>query len=162
MIETEKPKLDAFFAQLLSNSEEKQVEAESVTKVTETKTGHFQNMLNRFIDRGVWFEVSADKFLIYDEKETLKRSDLEFLKIHYSEVLCTLQQSLLTKHLFSHSSELLENFSFEIQEREALLQTIDENPFMIYQSAVKAVTRSWFEYLVEIHILGGNSGNRGN
>ena len=95
------------------------------------------------------FDVSADDFLIIDEAQKLKLSDLEFLKINKAAILCQLQQSLLMKHLFSHSPERFEDFSFEVMERESLLSITAKTPFETYFEAVKATTRKWFAELLK-------------
>jgi hypothetical protein len=115
----------------------------------EYKSEKLHEILNRFIENGVAFDVSADDFLFIDTAQTLKLSDMEFLKLNHSIVLCTLQQSLLMKHLFSHSPEQFEDFAFEIMERESLMATTDNTPFEIYFEAVKSVTRRWFAELLD-------------
>ena len=113
----------------------------------------FHAVLNRFIADGIAFEVSADDFQTIDGANLLKKSDREFLKINGAAILCQLQQSLLMKHLFSHSPELLEDFAFEITERECLsspLTITDKTRFEIYFEAVKFTTRKWFEDLLEM------------
>ncbi len=127
-------------------------------ELAELKADVFHAELNRFIENGVAFDVSADDFLFIDTAQTLKLSDMEFLKLNHSIVLCTLHQSLLMKHLFSHSPEQFEDFAFEIQEREALFSEVstnspltitDKTPFEIYFAVVKEVTKKWFTELLE-------------
>ncbi len=118
-------------------------------ELAELKAEKFHDVLNRFIEAGVAFDVSSDDFLFIDTAQTLKLSDMEFLKLNHSIVLCTLQQSLLMKHLFSHSPEQFEDFAFEIMERESLMATTDKTPFEIYFEAVKSVTRRWFAELLD-------------
>ncbi len=115
----------------------------------EIKTDYFHRILNRFIKNGITFEVSADDFHFIDEAQKLKLSDLEFLKLNNADVLCHLQQSLLMKHLFNHSPELLDDFAFEIKERESLLTITDKTPFEIYEEAIKDTTMKWFTDLLE-------------
>jgi len=88
---------------------------------------------------------------------TQLQTAIEFLKINKTMILCQLQQSLLMKHLFSHSPEQLEDFAFEIREREALilrdcpnsqLTITAETTFEIYCEAVKQTTRKWFAELL--------------
>ncbi len=112
----------------------------------------FHQILNRFIEKGITFEVSADDFQTVDGANALKISDKEFLKLNGAAILCQLQQSLLMKHLFSHSPELFEDFAFEIRERECLktpLRITDKTRFEIYLEAVKSTTRKWFTDLLE-------------
>ena len=127
-------------------------------ELAELKADYFHAQLNGFIENGVAFDVSADSFIFIDSNQKLKLSDMEFLKTNHSNFLCHLQQSILTKHLFSHSPEQLEDFAFEIQEREAIfseesletqLTITAETPFEIYLEAVKAVTKKWFADLLE-------------
>jgi hypothetical protein len=117
-------------------------------ELAEIKTNHFHKVLNRFIEAGVTFDVSADDFLIIDAAQKLKLSDLEFLKINKAAILCQLQQSLLMKHLFSHSPERFEDFAFEISERESLLTITAKTSYEIYFEAVKQTTRKWFADLL--------------
>lgn len=127
-------------------------------ELAEFKTEKFHEVLNRYIATGVAFDVSADDFLFIDEAQNLKLSDMEFIKLNNEAVLCHLQQSLLVKHLFNHSPEQLEDFSFEIMEREAIFSEVsteleltkaDKTPFEIYCEAVKDVTKKWFADLLE-------------
>ncbi len=116
------------------------------------QTATLTDILNRFIEKGITFDVSADDFQVIDANRILKTSDKEFLELNAAAILCTLQQSLLVKHLFSHSPEQFEDFAFEIQERECLsspLRITDKTQFEIYCEAVKCVTRRWFTELLE-------------
>ncbi len=121
------------------------------------KTDYFHSVLNRFIEAGVTFDVSADNFLFIDPAQTLKLSDMEFLKINSAAILCQLQQSLLMKHLFNHAPEQFEDFAFEIRELEAIilanrpeteLRITDKTQFQIYFDAVNQTTRKWFADLL--------------
>ncbi|MEJ7862366.1 MAG: hypothetical protein WKF90_12115 [Pyrinomonadaceae bacterium] len=132
--------------------------SENKEELAELKAEKLHAELNRFIENGVAFDVSSDDFLFIDTAQTLKLSDMEFLKLNHSIVLCTLQQSLLVKHLFSHSPEQFEDFAFEIQEREAIFSEVstnspltitDKTPFEIYFEAVKSITHKWFADLLE-------------
>jgi hypothetical protein len=117
-------------------------------ELAEFKADYFHTELNRFIENGVAFDVSADGFNFIDAAQTLKLSDMEFLKTNHSNFLCHLQQSLLMKHLFSHSPEQLEDFAFEIMERESLLAINIKTPLEIHLDAVKDTTRKWFADLL--------------
>ncbi len=115
------------------------------------KSEKLHEALNRFITDGITFDVSADDFQMIDPAERLKASDKEFLKLNGAAILCTLQQSLLMKHLFSHSPEQFEDFAFEITERECLsspLRITDKTRYEIYFEAVKSTTRKWFADLL--------------
>jgi hypothetical protein len=118
-------------------------------ELTEIKADYFHSELNRLIENGVVFEVSADGFLLYDDNRTLKTSDKEFLKLNYADVLCTIQQALLVKHLFSHSPEQFEDFAFEISERKSLMSDSNITDYELYRAAVMDVTRIWFENLLK-------------
>jgi hypothetical protein len=173
-----KKKLSAFFDQFIDTGSratgESETQSELVSVVirsgqlvdapknnnelAEIKTDYFHTELNSFIENGVAFDVSSDDFLFIDTAQTLKLSDMEFLKLNHSIVLCTLQQSLLMKHLFSHSPEQFEDFAFEILEREAIFSEVstnspltitDKTPFEIYFEAVKSITHKWFAELLE-------------
>jgi hypothetical protein len=122
------------------------------------KSEKLHEILNRFIFAGVSFDVSTDDFQIVDNAGILKTSDREFLELNYSIILCTLQQSLLMKHLFNHSPEQFEDFAFEIREREAIFSEDclnsqvtkgDKTRFEIYFRAVESVTRKWFDELLK-------------
>jgi hypothetical protein len=122
------------------------------------KADKLHEVLNRFIAGGITFDVAADDFLFIDTAQTLKLSDMEFLKLNHSIVLCTLQQSLLMKHLFNQSPERFEDFAFEVRECEAIfsedcletpLTKADKTRYEIYFEAVKCVTRRWFNELLE-------------
>jgi hypothetical protein len=121
------------------------------------KAEKLHEVLNKFIFAGVTFDVATDDFQIVDNAGILKTSDREFLELNYPIVLCQLQQSLLIKHLFSHSPEQLEDFAFEIEEREAVISEEsletqvtkgDKTRFEIYFDAVKFTTRKWFAGLL--------------
>jgi hypothetical protein len=121
------------------------------------KAEKLHEILNRFIFAGITFDVATDGFQIVDNAGILKTSDREFLKINFSIILCQLQQSLLMKHLFSHSPEQFEDFAFEIRERQAIfsenclnsqLRITVETNFEIYFRAVESVTRKWFSGLL--------------
>lgn len=120
-------------------------------ELAEYKAEKFHQVLNRFIEKGITFDVAENDFQVIDPAQVLKISDREFLKLNDAAILCTLQQSLLMKHLFSHSPEQLEDFAFEIAERECLktpLRITDKTRFEIYFEAVKSVTRIWFDLLL--------------
>ncbi len=117
-------------------------------ELADIKSEKLHEILNRFIESGVTFDVSTDDFQIVDNAKILKTSDKQFLELNYSIILCQLQQSLLMKHLFSHSPERFEDFAFEITEREAMLTKTDEKDFEIYFQIVKSVTRKWFADLL--------------
>lgn len=122
-------------------------------ELREIKSGKIHEVLNRFIENGTTFDVSADDFQVIDRNQKLKTSDKEFLKLNGAAILCHLQQSLFMKHLFSHSPEQFEDFAFEITERECLsspLTITDKTRFEIYFEAVKFITRKWFEDLLEM------------
>jgi len=109
-------------------------------------------VLNRFIEKGIAFDVSANDFQTIDGAQILKTSDKDFIQLNGAAILCTLQQSLLMKHLFSHSPEQFEDFAFEIRERECLktpLRITDKTRFEIYSEAVKEVTANWFAELLK-------------
>ncbi len=122
------------------------------------KSEKLHQVLNRFIEVGCAFDVSTDDFQVIDSNRILKTSDREFLELNDVVILCQLQQSLLMKHLFSHSPEQFEDFSFEMLGREAIfsenclnssLTKADETPFEIYFEAVKGVTKKWYSDLLD-------------
>ncbi len=116
--------------------------------LAEFKTEKFHEILNRFIENGITFDVSADDFQVIDNNQILKTSDKQFLELNDAAILCQLQQSLLMKHLFSHSPEQFEDFAFEIRERESIMTEVAETTYERYCTAVKDVTRNWFEHLM--------------
>jgi hypothetical protein len=122
------------------------------------KSEKLHEVLNKFILAGVTFDVSIDDFQVIDNAQVLKTSDREFLELNYSIILCQLHQSLLMKHLFSHSPEHFEDFAFEITESEAIISEDcletqvtkgDKTRFEIYFEAVRLTTRRWFSILLE-------------
>lgn len=117
-------------------------------ELADIKSEKLHEILNRFIADGVRFEVSDDGFQIIDSNQNLKASDKEFLKLNDAAILCQLQQSLLTKHLFSLSPELIEDFAFEIEEREALMAINNDESFPSQSEAVRDVSKNWFNYLL--------------
>ncbi len=127
-------------------------------ELADIKSEKLHEILNKFIFAGVTFDVSTDDFQIVDNAGILKTSDKQFFELNYSIILCQLQQSLLMKHLFNHSPEQLEDFCFEVAEREAInseecLNTQvtkgDKTRFEIYFRAVESVTRKWFDELLK-------------
>jgi hypothetical protein len=119
------------------------------SEAAKIKADYFYSKLNRFIEAGITFDVSADDFLFIDTAQTLKISDMEFLKLNRAAILCQLQQSLLMKHLFSHSPERFEDFAFEITERESLLTITAKTRYQVYCEAVRDVTAKWFGNLLD-------------
>ncbi len=87
----------------------------------ESKSGKVHETLNRLIEAGIQFEVSADDFQSIDTGQILNVLDKEFLKLNDAIILCELQQSLLMKNLFNNSPQCLEDFRFEIFERESII-----------------------------------------
>jgi len=118
-------------------------------ELRETKSEKLHEILNRFIADGITFDVSADDFQTVDPAQRLNTSDAEFLKLNGAAILCHLQQSLLVKHLFSHSTEQFEDFAFEIAEREAIMTGDGRESFSIHCEAVKDVTKKWFAELLD-------------
>jgi len=100
--------------------------------------------LHRMIAVGVSFDVSANDFQTIDGGQILKTSDKEFLKLNAAAILCTLQYSLLVKHLFSHAPEQLEDFACAVAEREAIMIGDGRESFSIHCEAVKDVSKNWF------------------
>lgn len=112
------------------------------------KSDKMHESLNRLVDAGIVFDVSTTDFLIIDNDKRLTESDNRFLESNYQSVLCELQQSLLTKHLFSNSPECLEDFIFEVRERESILTETDEMTLKIYCDASMQTTKKWFDSLL--------------
>ncbi len=120
-------------------------------KLAEYKAEKLHEVLNRFIEKGITFDVSETDFQIIDNANLLKKSDREFLQLNNAAILCQLQQTLLMKHSFNHSPDQLEDFAFEIMERESLkkpLRITDKTRFEIYLEAVGEVTKKWFAELL--------------
>lgn len=147
MIAEMKKNEESFFADILASIDY----GRAVPELLRERQGEsLTELLNPMIEAGVWFEVSADKFLIFDEWQVLKLAELQFLKLNYSDVLCTLQQSLLTKHLFSHSKHLLSDFAFELYEREGILTGGGAVSIEAHFEAVRQVTKKWFTDLLSM------------
>jgi hypothetical protein len=126
-------------------------------ELADFKAEKLHEVLNRYIEAGITFDVSADDFYFIDPAQILKLSDMEFLKLNDGAILCQLQQSLLMKHLFNHSPEQFEDFAFEIKERESIfsadclikpLSKTAETQYQFYFEAVKSVTKKWFAELL--------------
>jgi hypothetical protein len=141
--------------QLVSELQTKIYVPKNNDELADFQNDYFHEVLNRFIENGITFKISADDFQIVDPAQILKTSDKEFLKLNGAAILCNVQQSLLTKHLFSHSPEQFEDFSFEIAEREAIMTGDGRESFSIHCEAVKSTTRKWFEDLLEKKDIAG-------
>lgn len=144
-------KNNSFFADIIAAVElpSKPLEKCNVESLTLKKqSATLTAILNRFIEKGITFDVSADDFQAIDANQTLKTSDREFLEINSAAILCTLHQSLLVKHLFSHSPEQFEDFAYEIEERESLMSKTTVVSYESHFAAVTDVTRRWFEQLI--------------
>ena len=122
--------------------------AVSTAALIDYKTTELHLILDRLIDAGITFDVSETDFQVIDSAKVLKNSDMNFLEINDQTILCHLQQSLLMKHLFSHSPEKFEDFAFEVRERESLLSTPLKTSFELYFEAVRSVTQKWFAELL--------------
>ena len=150
-LKTQLTKADKSQLKLVSSvcvSDELRHSPKNNNELADFKAEKFHTVLNRFIEKGITFDVSATNFQIIDRAQILKTSDKQFLQINNAAILCHLQQSLLMKHLFSHSPELLEDFSFEIMERESLLTIPAKTLFEIYFEAVRSITLKWFNDLL--------------
>jgi hypothetical protein len=122
-------------------------------ELADFKAGKFHEILNRFIESGIWFEVSADDFQTIDGAQILKASDKDFLEFNSAAILCQLQQSFLMKHLFNHAPEQFEDFAFEVREREAIYAadylkkpvriTAETLAADFYFAAVSDVSKKW-------------------
>ena len=115
---------------------------QELTKADETRNDAILSRINRLISEGVKFEILADSF------EAFGLSNTESFKFddQRKEVLCALQQMYLQKHLFDHSSELLEAFKTEIHERSAIVT--DGGSEVVFQ-AVSEVCAQWIEGAIE-------------
>ncbi len=145
------------FDTALPSINQKNYAPKETDELFEYKADYFHTELNRFIENGVAFDVCADDFQTIDNNQKLKVSDKEFLELNNAAILCQLQQSLLVKHLFNHSPEQLEDFAFEIRERESIFSEVstnspltitDKTRFEIYFFAVKDTTHKWFADLL--------------
>jgi endo-beta-N-acetylglucosaminidase D len=122
---------------------------ELIETLSPKKQTTLTGILNRFIEKGITFDVAADEFHFIDTNHTLKLSDMEFLKLNGAAILCQLQQSLLMKHLFSHSPEQFEDFACAIAKREAIMTGDGRESFSIHCEAVKDVSKNWFIRLLK-------------
>jgi hypothetical protein len=105
--------------------------------------------LDAMIEASAAFDVSEDKFEIVGS-DNLTEGQKQYLVDNEREVLCTLHQRLLLKHLFSHSPELLEEFAFDIYEREAILADGNGNyTYETYFEAVRVTSQKWFVRLID-------------
>lgn len=71
------------------------------------------DFLNELIEREVYFDVGENEFKVINPGR-LNITDRNFLTNNYDVVLCTLQQCLLVKYLFTISPTALNIFSSEI------------------------------------------------
>ena len=117
-------------------------------ELADLKSEKLHAHLNRFIENGITFDVSADDFQIIDTGQFLKTSDKEFLQINNQEILCQLQQSLLMKHLFSIAPELFEDFACLIAERESIIAESGLLSDKIHFQVVRQTTERWFADLL--------------
>ena len=109
----------------------------------ERQSERLADILNQMIEAGAWFDVAENEFQIINA-ERLRQSAIDFLKVNRRAALCVLQQSLLAKHLFSHAEHSLEDFAFEVEERESILTETGRVSFDAHFEAVREVTRKWF------------------
>ncbi|MET0753091.1 MAG: hypothetical protein ABWZ66_06945 [Pyrinomonadaceae bacterium] len=142
--ETENIKLDSFFARVLSNVDYSQPKPEIIR---EAETVSLISTLNRIVERGASFDVGADKFNTFG---TVKDSDKDFLSINRDSILCTLQQSLLMKHLFNHSKSSFSDFASEIAEGESHLTATGMISSEAHFEAVREITQKWFTRLLDL------------
>lgn len=103
--------------------------------------------LNSIALRGLWFEVSEDGFEVYGDG-FLTTDEMDYLRINQAPTLCTLQQSLLMKYGFANRQDLFADYSFEIEERRAIM-TDGAAGHDCYFEAVADITRRWFAELLE-------------
>ncbi len=96
----------------------------------------FTERLNAMIAAGASFNVSIDDFQICGAGN-LSEAEKEFLTVNKISVLCTLQQGLLVKHLFSQKPELRQTFVTKVEERGADFE------------AVREITAKWFARLLD-------------
>jgi hypothetical protein len=104
--------------------------------------------LNVMIEKGTRFDVGEQKFEVVGG-EHLPEFDRQYLVANEKEVLCTLYQRLLVKHWFNDSRELLEEFAFDVEEREAIIAEqyglfTDDS----YFEAVRGTLQKWFALLL--------------
>lgn len=105
--------------------------------------------LDAMIEAGASFDVIEDSFEVVGG-EQLTEPQKQYLVVNEKQVLCTLHQRLLMKHLFYDSTELLESFAFDIFERESILT--EENQlytYATYYEAVCEVSQKWFIDLLD-------------
>jgi hypothetical protein len=113
----------------------------------ERQSEKLTDILNDMIGAGVCFDVSENEFQILNA-ERLNQAAIDFLTVNRREVLCTLQQSLLVKHLFSHAEHSFEDFSDEAYEREGILTDGGKVSIEAHFEAVRDVTKKWFAGLL--------------
>jgi hypothetical protein len=137
--ETQNIKLDSFFARVLSNVDYSQPEPETLRQ---RQAVSLIDTLNQMIDAGAAFDVGAESFEPCGA--SLSRAGQDFLSINKNAVLCTLQQSLLMKNLFSNSESSFSDFALEIAERESYLTEGGKVSIEAHFEAVREVTQKWF------------------
>lgn len=123
---------DNFFADTLAAIDQSSPQPQSAIITT----------LNSIIERGNLFNVTENNFEIIGEITEVEK---DYLRINKEPILCTLQQSLLMKYLFSHSKYLFSDFAFEIAE--AQTRRVEANclfTYEVYFEAVREVSKKWF------------------
>jgi hypothetical protein len=118
-----------------------------VETIQEAKPKTIVEQLNSMIARGVSFDVLVNRFDTVGDR--LDESEKHFLSINRDSILCTLQQALLMKYLFSHSKDLFSDFAFEMAECESLIveragAEVEDSHFQ----SVFGVTQKWFSRLL--------------
>ncbi|HLM59887.1 MAG TPA: hypothetical protein VK308_03685 [Pyrinomonadaceae bacterium] len=112
------------------------------------RTVSISQKLDAMIEAGAAFDVAEDRFEVVGS-ERLTEDQKQYLVVNEREVICTLHQRLLLKHWFYDSPEMLEDFAFDIYEREAILA--EENELYtdeIYFLAISEISRKWFGNLL--------------
>ncbi len=138
-----------FFADILAaiDFDQKDKDAETLCN---TESMGITERLSTMIERGTVFDVGLQRFEITGA-DCLNTSERDFLSINKDSILCTLQQSLLLKHLFNKSDYLFSDFAFEIAEREMIMsESVAVSSYEIYFEAVKEVTAKWFVQLLKL------------
>ncbi len=106
--------------------------------------------LNAMIEASAAFDVAEENFEVIGG-DRLTEYQRQYLVANEKEVLCTLHQRLLLKHWFYDSPELLEDFAFDIYEREAILVECDGfYSYETYFAAVRETSQKWFAQLLTL------------
>ncbi|MGI8544858.1 MAG: hypothetical protein ACR2MD_15470 [Aridibacter sp.] len=115
-------------------------------EVTTKKKINVSAYLRKLQTSGIRFHTATDYF--ETGGRTLTGGEREQLQAMAGEVLCTLHQMSLQKYIFDKFPELLEQFKFEVIERQAIIAETDKPDARAEYMAIQQTSFFWFcDYL---------------